>query len=147
MLVDQLLPSISEQLVTIRADAPLIQAAKLLHGRKSSLVVVCDAEGVMAGVITKTDIVRQISQCQGSSCTMEASTVMTRDVTYCQPGILLQDAWSIMKQRGLKHIPVLDPAMRPVGLLLARQAVQALLKEVESEEDLLRDYIEGMGYR
>lgn len=147
MLVEQLLSAIREQLVTIDADAPLIEAAKLLHCRKSSLVVVCDSDGVMAGVITKTDVVGQISHCQGSSCTIAASAVMTRDVTFCHPHLPLEDAWSRMKDRGLKHIPVADREQRPIGVLNARQAVQALLEEVGNEEEILRDYVMGVGYR
>jgi CBS domain-containing protein len=146
MLVEQL-PGIREQLVSISVEAPLIEAAKLLHGGRISLVIVCSLHGSMARIITKTDIVRQISSCQGTSCTTTASSVMTREVTFCHPDILLTDAWSMMKERGLKHLPIVDGELRPVGILNARQAVQALLNEVESEEDLLRDYIGGVGYR
>lgn len=147
MLVEQMLLVTCEQLVTINADAPLIEAAKLLNGRKSSLVVVCNSDGVMAGVITKTDVVGQISHCKGCSCTIAASAVMTRDVTFCHPHLPLKDAWSRMKDSGLKHIPVVDHELRPIGVLHARQAVQALLEEVGDEEEILRDYVMGVGYR
>jgi CBS domain-containing protein len=147
MLVEQLSPATREQLVTIGHDAPLIEAAELLHGREINLVVVCNSDGVMVGVITKTDVVRQISQCQGSSCTTEASAVMTRDVTFCHPHSMLKDVWERMKERGLKHIPIADQEQRPVGVLNARQAVQALLDEMGNEEELLRDYVMGIGYR
>ena len=147
MLVEQLLPATHKQLVTIRDDAPLIEAAKLLHGREASLVVVCSSDGVMVGVITKTDVVGQISHCQGSSCGTAASAVMTRDAVFCHPHSMLKDVWERMKERGLKHIPVTDKELRPIGVLNARQAVQALLDEVGNEEELLRDYVMGVGYR
>jgi len=35
----------------------------------------------------------------------------------------------------------------PLGVLYANDALQLLLKEAEYEEDLLRDYVMGMGYR
>jgi CBS domain-containing protein len=146
MLVGQL-QGTRGQLATISVEAPLIEAAKLLHGGQISLVIVCNLDGSMAGIITKTDVVRQISVCQGTSCTTRASSVMTREVTFCHPDILLTDAWSIMKERGLKHLPIADDDSRPIGVLNARQAVQALLNEVENEEDLLRDYVGGVGYR
>ncbi|MDP2358290.1 MAG: CBS domain-containing protein [Beijerinckiaceae bacterium] len=147
MLVKQLLPAIREQLVTISDDAALIHVAKLLQGRKTSLVVVCNSDGVMAGVITKTDIIRQISHCQGNICNTDTSSVMTRDVTFCNSDTLLREAWSIMKKRGLKHIPVADEKLRPIGVLNARHVIQALLDEVENEEELLRDYVGGVGYQ
>jgi CBS domain-containing protein len=54
-------------------------------------VVVCSCNKMLAGVITKTDVVRQISLCQGSGCTTASSTVMTRTVILCHPGDLLHD--------------------------------------------------------
>lgn len=145
MLVERLLPATRERLVTIAGNAPLIEAARFLRAG-TDLVVVCDSAGFLAGVITKTDVVSQISECQGSSCTDAASSVMTRDVVLCRPGDWLQDVWSRMKERGLKNVPVMDREGRPLGVLNARDALQALLHEVQDEESLLRDYVMGVGY-
>jgi signal-transduction protein with cAMP-binding, CBS, and nucleotidyltransferase domain len=147
MLVENILPASREKLLTIRDTAPLMEAAKPLNGKDANLVVVCSSDGMMVGVITKTDVVRQISHCQGSSCTMAAAAVMTRDVAYCQPHDLLTDVWSTMKQRGLRHMPVADQELRPIGVLDARQVVQALMDAVEHEEQILVDYVMCVGYR
>lgn len=72
---------------------------------------------------------------------------MSRDVIYCRPPELLETAWKRMKEKGHAHIPVVDDDNRPLGTLNARDALQALLKETEYEEDLLRDYVMGIGYR
>lgn len=145
MLVKNLLPAARERLVTIVDDAPLIQAAKLLR-TGTDLVVVCGSAGLLVGVITKTDVVSQISHCQGASCITAASLVMTRDVVVCQPGDWLREVWSTMKERGLKNIPITDQDSRPVGVLNARDALEVLLEEVENEESLLRDYVMCVGY-
>ncbi|WP_210319322.1 CBS domain-containing protein [Aureimonas glaciei] len=133
--------------MTIKDDAPLIEAARLLHGRSASLVVVLNVDGVMVGVITKSDVVGQISGCQGSSCMTAASVVMTRDVTFCHPHVLLRSVWERMRKSDLKHVPIVDRELRPLGVLNARQAVQALMEELGSEEELLREYVMGIGYR
>ena len=146
MFVERVLPAAREKLVMITDDAPLIEAAKLL-GNGTDLVVVCAPGGVLAGVITKTDVVSQISQCQGTSCAMAASLVMTRDVVLCRPSDGLHDVWSQMKERGLKNVPIMDEDVRPIGVLNARVALQILLDESEDEESLLRDYVMGIGYR
>ena len=145
MLVKNLLPAARERLVTIVDDAPLIQAAKLLR-TGTDLVVVCGSAGLLVGVITKTDVVSQISHCQGASCITAASLVMTRDVFVCQPADWLHEVWSKMKERGLKNVPITDQDSRPVGVLNARDALQVLLEEVENEELLLRDYVMCVGY-
>lgn len=41
---------------------------------------------------------------------------------------------------GYLRIPIVDQRYSPLGMLYARHALQALLGEVEYEEDLLRDY-------
>lgn len=146
MLVERLMPAARSKLVTIADDAPLIEAARLLRAG-TDLVVVCGSEGFLAGVITKTDVVDQISHCCGASCTTAASLVMSRDVVVCQPGDGLNEVWVKMKEMGLKNVPVTDRDCRPLGTLSARDALQLLLEEVENEESLLRDYVMCVGYQ
>jgi CBS domain-containing protein len=146
MFVEGLLPKARERLVTIADDVPLIEAAQLLQ-TGTDLVIVCDSAGLLAGVITKTDIVAQISQCQGASCIMAAALVMTRDVVLCESKDLLRDVWTRIKERGLRNVPVVDQDSRPLGLLHARDILQVLLSESENEEAMLRDYVMGVGYR
>ena len=51
-----------------------------------------------------------------------------------------------MKERRLKNIPIVDEDVRPLGVLNARDALEALLEEVEYEEVLLREYVMCVGY-
>jgi CBS domain-containing protein len=101
MLVEKLMPAARARLATIADDAPLIEAAKLLRAG-TDLVVVCGHEGLLAGVITKTDVVDQISHCLGASCTTAASLVMTRDIVACRPGDWLNEVWEKMKEHGIE---------------------------------------------
>ncbi len=146
MFVERMLPAARKRLVTVSDDAPLVSAAKLLRDLHTDLVVVCNSDELLAGVITKTDVVRQISDCQGAGCATATSIVMTRAVVLCHPSDSLHNVWSIMKERGLKNIPVVDHASRPIGVLNARDALEGLLEEVEHEEVLLRDYVMCVGY-
>ena len=114
--------------------------------RTEALLVVCNPDGVMVGVITKTDIVRQIADCEGSRCTTAAETVMTRDVTYCHPNDSLHDVLSKMKERGFVHVPIVDQRSKPLGVINARDALQVLLGDVEYDVSFLRDYVMGIGY-
>lgn len=145
--VDRILALAQERLVTINANGLLIEAAKLLNGPQFNLVVVCDDAGKMTGVISKTDVVGRISHCTGCSCTMAAAGVMTKEVAFCRPGDWVNDVWSIIKERGLKNLPVVDQNSIPIGVLNAKDVLQVLLGEVEHEEQLLRDYVMCVGYR
>jgi CBS domain-containing protein len=145
MYVEMLLPAAREKLVTISDDAPLTEAANVLH-KGTDLVIVCGSAGLVVGVITKTDVVGQMRRCQGANCTMAASLAMTREVVVCQRGELLRDVWTRMKGRKLKNIPVVDQDSRPLGVLHARDILQVLLDESQDEESILRDYVMGVGY-
>lgn len=146
MLIEGMLRAARERLVTIVNDAKLIEAAKRLSSG-TDLVIVCDGDGIMQGVITKTDVVKQISVCQGATCMCPVSTVMTRDVALCRGLDHLEDVSELMKQRHLKNIPVVDADNRPIGILTARLILRALLSDAEYEEAQVIDFISGVGYR
>ena len=146
MRVASILSVARERLVTIQADALLTEAAKLLCGTHRALLVVCDSKGTMTGVITKTDIVRQVAR-QGILSDVRIADVMTTAVTYCKQGDSLHDVLTLMHLRDFVHIPIIDQEFRPCGVVNARDALQALLGEVEDEEALLRAYVAGIGYR
>ena len=146
MIVERILPAARKRLIIVGDNAPLIAAARLLRDMDADLIVVHDRDGMLAGVITKTDIVRQISHCAGASCMAGATAVMTKAVVSCHPGDLFRDVWSLMKEKHLKNIPILDQESRPIGVLNARDALEAMLGEVEYEEDLLREYVMCVGY-
>ena len=141
MRIDNLLPAAFKRLVIIRDDALLTEAAKLLLEADTDFLIVCNSDRQMTGVISKTDLVRQISQRPGSEGTTPASSVMTRTVVSCRSGDLLQEVWTTMKDRKLKNVPILDQNSRPIGVLNARDLLEVLLEEVEHEETLLRDYV------
>jgi CBS domain-containing protein len=147
MRVERILSIALQRLITIRDDALLTDAAKLLCDTHKALLIVCNSDGAMVGVISKTDIVRQIAYCEGSRCTTPAEAVMTRDVTYCHPSDSLHDVLSKMKERGFVHVPIVDQESKPIGVINARDALQVLLGDVEYDVSFLRDYVMGIGYQ
>ena len=147
MKVEMLVPTARGNLVTVSDRAQLTEAAKRLGTGRTQLVVACNDAGAMTGVVSKTDIVSRISRCQGSGCTEIIAAVMTRDVICCRPDDALKDVWTLMKEKGVLHVPVVGQDDRPAGVLIARDVLEVLLREVEHEESLLRDYVMGIGYR
>jgi CBS domain-containing protein len=135
------------RLETIGLGASLADVAKRLSDTQIALVVVCDSEETMVGVITETDIVRQVGRRGERACTTAAADVMTRNVTSCRPTDSLLDVLSMMEKRGLIHVPVIDERSRPSGVVNARDALRALMAEEEYEASLLRDYVMGIGYQ
>jgi CBS domain-containing protein len=143
MFVEKMLCAASKRLVSVGDDVPLIDAAKPLSDFNIDLVV-CSSDGRLAGVITKSDVVRKI--CLGSGYMAAASDVMMRNVILCHPSDPLREVWAVMKEHGVKNIPVISEDSRPIGVLNARDVLEALMEEAEYEEALLRDYVMSVGY-
>jgi CBS domain-containing protein len=101
----------------------------------------------MVGVITKTDIVRRVAASNGNLKDATIAEAMTRGVISCGQNDLLHDVLRTMKSRGFVHIPIIDADNKPLGVVNARDALQALLREVKDEELLLRAYVMGVGYQ
>lgn len=146
MFVEEMLEEARAKLVTTTGDSKLIEVAKLLIAG-TDIVVVSDGEGTLKGVVTKTDVVKQISVCQGASCMCPVSTAMTREVALCRASDRLRDVSDLMKERHLKNIPVVDEHGRPIGVLTARAVLRVLLSDAHYEEAQLIDYVKGIGYR
>ena len=53
----------------------------------------------------------------------------------------------MMHTRGLIHTLLLDAYRNPLGALNARDGLRALLAAGKDEEELLRNYVMGIGYQ
>ncbi len=137
---------VRSRLVTVSLDTSLLEAAKHLSDTQVSLVVVCTAEGVMAGVITKTDIVKSLGDCVETAGQTLAADLMVCAVSFCRPDDLLSDVIKMMDQCGFVHLPVVDANRKPVGVVNARDALKVMVSAGQYEESLLRDYVMGVGY-
>ena len=144
MLVEQLLSRACERLAVVDAAASIRDAAEMMVEPHTDLVIVCK-DGIAIGVVTKTDIVMQISRSADLDGPVE--TVMTCDIATCRSSDPLADVWQMMKARGFHRIPVVDEARVPLGIVYARDALQCLLQEVETDDERVRDFIFGVGYR
>ena len=147
MFVRELLNDAQKRLITIQTESLLTDAARALSNPHMELVIVCDAHGKAVGVVTKADVVRRISYCEGAACRATVGAAMTREIVLCRPDDSLNDVWIKMKQHGLRHIPIVDAQSHPVGILNARDALNALLTNAAHETELLRDYVTTVGYR
>ena len=135
------------RLLTVGMDALLVEVAALLSSAQISVVVVCDAAGLAMGIITETVLVRRLGLAQADFFTTHAGDVMTREITACAPDDSLPEVLTMMHARGLIHVLVVDPANKPLGVLNARDGLRALLAAGNHEQELLRNYVMGIGYQ
>ncbi|WP_207102213.1 CBS domain-containing protein [Paracoccus shandongensis] len=152
MLVNQLLsmksgsgkPGIEAQtIVTIRPDATLGDAVKMLAEQRIGAVVVSDDGKKPQGILSERDIVRQLGTHGPGVLSTPLSEVMTRDVQTCTMG---DDALVIlerMTQGRFRHLPVVDPDGNMVGVVSIGDAVSGRLKELAAEKEALTGMIMG----
>lgn len=135
------------RLLTVSADTRLVEVAARLSSAQISVVVVCDAAGGARGTITETVLVKQLGLGQADFFTTRAGDVMTQDFTTCAPHELLSDVLAMMHARGLVYVLLIGTDNQPLGVLNARDGLRALLAAGNHEEELLRNYVMGIGYQ
>ncbi len=128
-------------------DSLVCDAAEILANPTTPLIVVCDNDGVVVGVISRTDIIKAIARARVNAFGTNASLIMTRSVLSCHVDQTLQRVWANLNGLSLRCAPVLDADGRPLGVVHARDLARALLDEATQEEELLRDYVLGIGYQ
>jgi CBS domain-containing protein len=146
-LVRHILEDAHKRLALVDREALLCEAADILANPETPLVVVCDDQGGVVGVVSKTDIVKALAGAGGDAVNMSAGAIMTDSVLSCRVDQTLQQVWETLNARSLRCLPILDDAGRPQGVLHARDVARALLNEVNEEETLLRNYVLGVGYQ
>ncbi|MCV2356490.1 CBS domain-containing protein [Paucibacter sp. B2R-40] len=135
------------RLLTVPAGAHLVDVAALLSSAQISVVVVCSEAGAVLGIITETMLVKQLGLGQADFFTTRADAVMSREIRSCGLQDQLSDVVAIMHKLGLIHILLVDADNKPLGVVNVRDGLRALLLAGNQEEELLRNYVMGIGYQ
>ena len=147
ILVWHILDAARKRLAVLSQEALIPDAAKILANPDTPLVVVCDRDSIAVGVMSRSDIIKLLARVGTQACDTNACAVMTKSVVSCHVDQPLQQVWTVMNARSLRCAPILDNEGRPQGVVHARDIARALLAEETHEEELLRDYILGIGYQ
>lgn len=145
MLIDKLHALTSSRLAVIDVNDSVQAAALSLSKPGIGLVVVCNGAGEATGVLSKSDLVRHLTN--PTSSTPPVSTLMSRPIVSCGPQDDVHAVWQTMAQRNLKNIPVIGVGTKPLGILDIRDAMKALFEQEEMQEQMLFNYVTGLGYR
>ena len=146
-LVKHLLEAARKRLAVLNMEASLFDAARILANRDTPLVVVCDSDGVVVGVISSSHVLNALATAEGDAVGLKAGAIMSKPLLTCHVEQYLQEIWQVMNSQTLPCAPVLDDNGRAQGVLHARDVAIALIDEVNYDEVLLRDYVMGVGYQ
>ena len=139
MTVRAILDSKGHQIQSVEPGTTLSDAIKLLSKKKIGAVLAMD-RGRIEGILSERDVVRVLGERGAAVLDEPVSAVMTRKVISCKPSDTVSVIMEIMTLGKFRHLPVIDDG-RVVGLISIGDIVKWRVKEYESEQEALRDYI------
>jgi len=134
--------------VTVQPATPVKEAMRLLDAHAITAMPVVDRAGVIVGVVSEADLVREavphdprahmIPELGGSiDPPVRVGEVMTRLPVTVSEDSDLADAVDIMTRTAVKSLPVVDDDRRPVGVVSRRDVVHRLSRPDEAIESEL----------
>lgn len=95
------------QVLSIGPQATVLDAALLMNKHKIGSLVVIEG-GRVCGMFTERDILRRVVGERRDPSGTSVGEVMTVEVVCCQPHTTIDEARGVMKNRRIRHLPVLD---------------------------------------
>jgi len=145
--------------VTVSPETPLKEVARTLTSRRISGLPVCDADGVVLGVVSEADILRkeqgfvpepggllgwlfEKADAEGARLLARtAAEAMTSPAVTIAPDASVNDAARVMTMRGINRLPVTRNG-RLVGIVSRADLVRAFHRtDAEIEQELNEDVL------
>jgi len=124
-------------IVAVPATATVAEAARTMIERHVSSVAVLDDAGRLQGIVTEHDVMRTVVR-DPAHPALGVAEIMGTPVHGIDADALVYRALARMARLGVRHLPVIDEAGRPLGMLTAR----SLLKQRASLALTLGDEID-----
>lgn len=130
--------------LTCPLGTPLSAALALMTAENESSILVLDASGEVAGILTEHDVVRRVAFRLDPETAVEAA--MSRPVSTVGEDEFLYRAVGRMRRLRLRHLPVVDSRGRPVGMLDLIEALGAASERLIGQIDRLANEpsVEGL---
>ena len=130
------------QVLTIGPQATVVDAAVLMNEHKVGSLVVTE-EGRVVGMFTERDVLRRVVGERRDPSQTRVGEVMTAEVFCCTPETTLEEARGAMKNRRIRHLPLVDGDNRLHGLVSIGDLNAYQADGQEQTIYLLHEYIYG----
>ncbi len=129
----QIKDAMAKEPLSVRTDATIQEAAAGMRDAGVGALPVVDKSDELAGIVTDRDIaVRAVAE--GLEAETPVERVMTKQLIVVEPSDELEDALSLMRERQVRRLPVLE-GDRLVGIV-AQADIAALTEAREAAETL-----------
>jgi CBS domain-containing protein len=141
--VQSIIGSKGSDVATIPQTASLREAVQALGERRIGALVVSGDGRAIEGIVSERDIVRAASAMGAESLDRSVGSVMSTDVITCTHGDGVDRLMSLMTERRIRHLPVVDERGQLAGIVSIGDVVKARLTQLEHENQALAEYITG----
>jgi CBS domain-containing protein len=122
--------------------ASVLDAALLMNEHKIGSLVVMD-EGVLVGMITERDLLQRLVAQRRDPVETLVQDVMTTEVVCCRTYTTLDEARGVLKNRRIRHLPVIDEDRHLLGMISIGDLNAYLSHDQERTIHVLEEYIHG----
>ena len=140
MQVKDILLKKGREVTTISDVALVADGVRRLRDRGVGALVVTDQSGALAGIISERDVVRVLGERGASALDMSVADVMSTEVTTCVEATTIDSLMSLMTERRIRHVPVMDGATL-VGMISIGDVVKWRVDELENDKRDLIEYV------
>ena len=123
----------SREVVVAYRDTPLVEAARLMREHHvGSLIVVVDrlSERVPVGILTDRDIVVAVVAKALDARALAVGDVMAPDLLTVREKDGIQDALRLMREKGVRRVPVLTHSGALAGILTIDDLLELMAEEI-----------------
>lgn len=118
------------KVLTISADAPVVEAAKRMTENGIGCLIVLDGPKIV-GICSERDIVGELAMGEGDPAETPVRTTMTSNVISCAPDTEISKARRMMAAHGIRHLPVIVDGVA-VGMVSSRDVLAYRLYEASA---------------
>ncbi len=140
--VNDILAGKGRHMVTISSQATVLMAATVMNDNRVGSLLVLD-EGRLIGMITERDICQRIVARQRDPQTTLVGDIMAGDVICCRSHTDIEEARGVMKNRRVRHLPVVEEDGSVIGLISIGDLNAFQVDSAERTIYLLKEYIHG----
>jgi CBS domain-containing protein len=140
--VKDLLRVKGSHVLSIGPEASVLDAALLMNEHKIGSLLVMSG-GQLIGIITERDILHRVVVTRRDPGVTPVLDVMTTEVICCQPHTKLEEARGVLKNRRIRHLPVVDESKQLCGLISIGDLNAHEAHDHEYTIHVLHEYIYG----
>lgn len=140
MRISSILRTKGNEVVTVDPDATLAEACRTLADRRIGALLVLDASGLPAGVLSEREVVRALAADGAAVLDRPVHELMCIPVETCTPADGIDAVMAFMTEHRIRHLPVLDDGAL-TGIVSIGDVVKLRVDNLESEAQALTEYI------